>query len=452
MKKDDLLSISPLDGRYSNLCKDISLIFSEYNLIKQRVRVEIEWFKFLAEANDVSTLPPISKKNESILNQIVSDFSLKDAKKIKDIELKTNHDVKAVEYYIKDKIKNTPMAKYSEYVHFCCTSEDINNVAYALMMSEAIKHIDFKISEITDNLKKNVKKYSAKAMLAYTHGQPATPTTMGKEFLIFYSRINELREQLLKIDIKCKMNGATGNYSAHDLCFPRINWPNFTKKFIRRLKLKQNRFTTQIESHDHIAEICMKISHINSVMIGLTQDIWTYISKNYFIQKNIKGEIGSSTMPHKINPINFENAEGNLGLANSIFNYLSSKLVISRMQRDLSDSTVLRNIGVGFGYSVVAYINIIKGIKKISLNEIKMKEDLENSWEILAEPIQMIARKYNIPNSYELLKDASRGKKISKTELHNIISKLNIPEHEKDKLFGLTPTKYIGLSSKLCNG
>ena len=451
MKKDDLLSISPLDGRYAKFCTDISEIFSEYNLIKKRVYVEIEWFKFLAESKGINTLATISKKNQRVLDQIASNFKLQDAKKIKDIELKTNHDVKAVEYYIKDKLKKTSIEKSSEYIHFCCTSEDINNIAYALMMSEATRYIDFKLKEITNNLKKSSKKYSKKAMLSHTHGQPASPTTMGKEFIIFYSRIDRLREQLQKIDIECKMNGATGNYSAHHVCFPAISWQDFTKKFINRLKLKQNKFTTQIESHDHIAEICMKMSHINSVMIGLSQDIWTYISKNYFIQKNIKGEIGSSTMPHKINPINFENAEGNLGLANAVFDHLSSKLVVSRMQRDLSDSTVMRNIGIGFGYSVVAYTNLLKGLCKISLNEIKMRKDLENCWEVLAEPIQMIARKYNIPNSYELLKDASRGKKIGKIELYNIISELKIPNHEKDKLFELTPVKYIGLSSKLCD-
>ena len=287
MNSNPLNAITPIDGRYFKKTSALQEYFSEAALIKYRVQVEIEYFIALCNSS-IKQLHNFPKKKFSDLRNLYINFNQKDAERIKEIESITNHDVKAVEYFIKDKIKNTPIAKYSEYVHFCCTSEDINNVAYALMMSEAIKHIDFKIREITDNLKKNVKKYSAKAMLSYTHGQPATPTTMGKEFLIFYSRINELREQLLKIDIKCKMNGATGNYSAHDLCFPRINWPNFTKKFIRRLKLKQNRFTTQIESHDHIAEICMKISHINSIMIGLTQDIWTYISKNYFIQKNIK--------------------------------------------------------------------------------------------------------------------------------------------------------------------
>ena len=452
MKKDDLLSISPLDGRYAKLCVEMSDIFSEYNLIKQRVRVEIEWFKYLSKSKEISTLPSMTKKDELNLDKIISNFDLKDARQIKNIELKTNHDVKAVEYFIKNKLKTMSIGKYSEYIHFCCTSEDINNVSYALILSNGVMLLDTKLKDIINLLKKMVKKYSNKIMLSHTHGQPASPTTMGKELLVFQTRISKLRSQLLKIDIECKMNGATGNYSAHDICFSRINWQNFTGKFIKKLDLEQNRITTQIESHDHIASINMKIQHINSVCIGLCQDIWTYISKNYFIQKNIKDEIGSSTMPHKINPINFENAEGNLGLANAIFNHLSSKLVISRMQRDLSDSTVLRNIGIGFGYTIVAYENITKGLNKISINERTMNEELDKTWEILSEPIQMIARKYNIHNSYELLKDASRGKSIGKTELHKIIKKLDIPENEKKKLLKLKPSDYIGLASKLCNG
>ncbi len=451
MKKDDLLSISPLDGRYSNLCTEISDIFSEYNLIKQRVRVEIEWFIFLSKSKEISTLPSITKKDELGLYKIISNFNIKDARKVKNIEFKTNHDVKAVEYFIKDKLKKMSVGKYSEYVHFCCTSEDINNVSYALMLSDGVKVLDTKLREIINILKKMVKKYSNVAMLSHTHGQPASPTTMGKELLVFQTRLIKLRNQLLKIDIECKMNGATGNYSAHNICFSNINWQSFTARFIKKLNLKQNKVTTQIENHDHIASIAMIMQHINSVLIGLCQDIWTYISKNYYIQKNIKSEIGSSTMPHKINPINFENAEGNFGLANAILNLLSSKLIISRMQRDLSDSTVLRNIGISFGYTIVAYENLIKGLNKISINQKKIYEDLDNCWEILSEPIQMIARKFNISNSYELLKNASRGKNIGKSELHIIINKLNISDTDKKKLLKLKPSDYIGLASKLCN-
>ena len=451
MKKDDLLSISPLDGRYAKICTDISTIFSEYNLIKQRVRIEIEWFKFLSKLQGISTFPPISKKEENFLNQIVNNFDIKDARKIKNIETKTNHDVKSVEYFIKDKLKKTSMKDNVEFVHFCCTSEDINNMSYALMMHDAVNLLNTKIKSIQKIMQNNIKKYSNKKMLSYTHGQPATPTTMGKEFLVFYKRIEKLRYKLMEIDIECKMNGATGNYSAHHICFQKVNWQKVTSRFIKSFNLKQNKFTTQIESHDHIAEICMKISHINSILIGFSQDMWSYISKNYFIQKNIKTEVGSSTMPHKINPINFENAEGNFGLSNSILNFLSSKLVISRLQRDLSDSTVLRNIGIAFGYAYVGYENLLKGLNKITINTDKIKNDLDETWEVLAEPIQMIARKYNISNSYELLKDVSRGKKINLLELHKIISNLNIPRSEKDKLLKLKPSDYIGYASILCD-
>ena len=452
MKKDELLSISPLDGRYSKYCKEIANSFSEFGLIKKRLEIEISWFIFISDIKRVSELPKLSSKNRTFLKNILSDFNLTEAKKIKKIEDTTKHDVKAVEYYLKSKIEgNSQLKIYKEFLHIFCTSEDINNLAYALMIREGVNILSIELGKITKLLKQYSKKYSNDSMLAFTHGQPASPTTMGKELRIYYQRINEISKMMIDIPIMGKINGATGNYSSHKLAYPTINWPSETKKFIESLGLNQNTHTTQIESHDYIANISNKLSHINSVLIGLSQDMWSYISKNYFIQKNVKGEVGSSTMPHKINPINFENAEGNLGLANSLLNYFSSKLVISRLQRDLSDSTTLRNIGAAFGYSIVAYKNILVGLDKISINKEQLSSELDESWEILAEPIQMIARKYSNKDPYELLKKFSRGKKLNREIIINIINSLDIPKKEKNILLNLKPSDYLGYSISLSN-
>ena len=452
MKKDDLLSISPLDGRYSEICKDIGDIFSEYSLIKYRVHVEIKWFIFLSKINRISGLPKLSTADEKFLDNIWINFNISDARVVKKFEKTTKHDVKAVEYFLKSKFeKSLRLKKYREYIHICCTSEDINNLSYALMIKDGRNVIVNKINSLKVVLNRNVKKFSNNIMLSHTHGQPATPTTMGKEFLNYQKRICKLLDKLKKIDIEGKFNGATGNYSAHSITFPNINWPITNKRFINSLGIVENKYTTQIEPHDYICEISNILCHINSVLIGHSQDMWTYISKNYFIQKNIQGEIGSSTMPHKINPINFENSEGNLGLANAMFRYLSEKLTISRLQRDLSDSTVLRNLGVGFGYSFLAYENLLIGLSKLTINKKKLDKDLENSWELLAEPIQMVARKYNISNSYELLKKVTRGQTVNPEILQDLIMTLKIPRAEKDRLLSLTPKKYIGYAIALCN-
>ena len=452
MKKDNLLSISPLDGRYSEICKDIGNIFSEYSLIKYRVHIEIKWFIYLSKLNKISGLPKLKAKDQNFLNNILTNFDITDAKAIKDFEKTTKHDVKAVEYFLKSKFeKSAQLKRYKEYIHICCTSEDINNLSYALMIKDGRAIILNKINALKKIFHSNMKKFSKNIMLSHTHGQPATPTTMGKEFLNFYHRIDKLSDKLKNITIEGKFNGATGNYSAHKVTFPNIRWPATNKKFINSLGINENKYTTQIEPHDYISEINSILSHINSILIGHSQDMWTYISKNYFIQKNIPGEIGSSTMPHKINPINFENAEGNLGLANSMLRFLSDKLVISRLQRDLSDSTVLRNLGVGFAYSFLAYENLIIGLKKITINKEKLNEDIENSWELLAEPIQMVARKYNISNSYELLKKVTRGQAVTKKILQDLIISLEIPKLEKDKLLSLTPKNYVGYAIDLCN-
>ena len=452
MKKDDLLSISPLDGRYSEICKDIGDIFSEYSLIKYRVHVEIKWFIFLSKINRISGLPKLNTADEKFLDNIWINFNISDARIVKKFEKTTKHDVKAVEYFLKSKFeKSLRLKKYREYIHICCTSEDINNLSYALMIKDGRNIIVNKINSLKVVLNRNVKKFSNNIMLSHTHGQPATPTTMGKEFLNYQKRICKLLDKLKKIDIEGKFNGATGNYSAHSITFPNINWPITNKRFINSLGIVENKYTTQIEPHDYICEISNILCHINSVLIGHSQDMWTYISKNYFIQKNIQGEIGSSTMPHKINPINFENSEGNLGLANAMFRYLSEKLTISRLQRDLSDSTVLRNLGVGFGYSFLAYENLLIGLSKLTINKKKLDKDLENSWELLAEPIQMVARKYNISNSYELLKKVTRGQTVNPEILQDLIMTLKIPRAEKDRLLSLTPKKYIGYAIALCN-
>ena len=450
MKKDQLLSISPLDGRYANECTEISAIFSEYNLIKSRLYVEISWFIHLSKEKHIKELPNLSNKDKSFLVNVVRDFTVSEAIKIKKIESVTKHDVKAVEYYIKEKIKkNKSLKKYLEFVHIFCTSEDINNLSYALMIKDGLALLLGQLKLITNDLNKKSIQYSHIAMISHTHGQVATPTTMGKEMRIFYKRLDDLIKKLAKIKFMGKFNGATGNYSSHLVAYPKINWPKITQKFIADLGLIQNSHTTQIESHDYISEICNLLSHTNSVLLGFSQDMWSYISRGYFAQKDIKGEVGSSTMPHKINPINYENAEGNLGLANCLLTFFSSKLVISRLQRDLSDSTVLRNIGVAFGYAIISYKNILVGQKKIMLDKNKIKSDLDGCWEVLAEPIQMMARKFNQKDPYEILKKHTRGKKLDKKSIEAIISELDIPVKEKNKLLKLEPCDYIGLSEIL---
>ena len=452
MKKYNLNISAPTDGRYSSLCSEINSIFSEHNLIKTRVKIEIEWFIFLSDLDKIKSLPKFSANQTKKLRSIYIDFKERDSTRVKKIEEITKHDVKAVEYFIKEKIKNIKLAdRYKEHIHICCTSEDINNVAYAIMLKDARKVLLSEIDALQKKIKSLGKKYKKVAILSHTHGQPASPSTMGKELINFHKRILLQIDSLQRINIKGKFNGATGNYSAHKITYPEIDWPNNIKRYLKKLGLDMNSHTTQIEPHDYIADICFKINHINSILIGFSQDIWSYISKNYFNQKNVDGEIGSSTMPHKINPINFENAEGNLGMSNALTQFFSNKLTISRLQRDLSDSTVLRNLGLMFAYSMVAYKNIIIGLNKLEINKTKINEDIDNSWEILAEPIQMVARKYHINNSYEYLKKYTRGKKVNAKVILRIIESLNIPQNEKDKLIHLTPRKYIGYAIKLCD-
>ena len=452
MKKYNLNIASPTDGRYETLCDDINKIFSEHNLIKTRVKVEIEWLIFLSNLAGIKSLPKYSDNQIKTLRGLYLNFSNQDSKRVKRIEEITKHDVKAVEYFIKEKIKsNKNIYKYKEHIHICCTSEDINNIAYALMLKDAREVLLLQTDLLQKKLKVMSKRYKNVPILSHTHGQPASPSTMGKEFINFQKRLLIQINGLKEIKIKGKFNGATGNYSAHTIAYPNIDWPKNIKRYLSGFKIELNSHTTQIEPHDYIAELCNRINHINSILIGFTQDIWSYISKGYFTQKNISGEIGSSTMPHKINPINFENAEGNLGMSNALSHFFANKLTISRLQRDLSDSTVLRNLGLTFAYSIIAYKNILIGLNKLDINKHNINKDIDNSWEILAEPIQMVARKHHIPDSYEYLKKYTRGEKVNQEIILKIINSLNIPESEKNNLAKLTPRKYIGYASKLCD-
>jgi len=446
-----ITSISPIDGRYSNQTESLKPIFSEFGLIKNRVKVEILWLIALSNDKEIKELPKFSKQNLKYLHNLILDFNEKDAKAIKAIEKKTNHDVKAIEYWLRIQLKKKKLGMINEFIHFSLTSEDVNNLSYALMLKEGLSSIIIpNIKQISRILKSNSKKFSSVPMLSRTHGQTASPTTLGKEFANVNYRIERQINQLKNQEILGKINGAVGNFNAHISAYPKKNWPAFAKKFVSSLKLTNNPLTTQIEPHDFIAEIFQNVTRINTILIDLNRDIWGYISLGYFKQKVIKGEIGSSTMPHKVNPIDFENSEGNLGLSNAILNHLAEKLPLSRWQRDLTDSTVLRNIGVGFAYGLISYRSCIKGLNKLEVNKSIMRTELEKSWEVLAEPIQTVMRKNGIENSYEKLKEITRGKgKISQESIHHFIKNLKISKEDKNYLLALTPHSYIGLANQL---
>jgi len=450
MKTNSLLSISPLDGRYNAVNNELRYITSEYGLIKYRLFIEVEWFKHLAKTSKIKELPKLSNKNILYLNDLIDNFSLNDAKRIKAIEKRTNHDVKAIEYYLKEKFSNIKsLGKYSEFIHFACTSEDINNLSYSLMIKDASKIISLNIEDLIKVLKQKALKYSNTPMLSRTHGQTASPTTMGKEFANFVHRISSINKSIKNTSLKGKINGAVGNFNAHTIAYPDVNWEIVSRKFIKGLGLKVNTHTTQVEPKDSIAELFLNYVRLNNVLIDFTRDIWGYISLGYFKQKLKKDEIGSSTMPHKVNPIDFENAEGNLGLANSNFQHLSNTIVISRWQRDLSDSTVMRNIGLCYGHTNLALSSLLKGIYKLEINKDQLEHDLDNSWEVLTEAMQTIFRKHLIKEGYELMKELSRGKKISKEDLHHLIDKIDIPSEERQALKSLTPASYTGLANSL---
>ena len=447
-----LTAISPIDGRYSVQSEPLRNIFSEYGLIHNRVRIEILWLIALSKDKDIKEVPKFSAKLITKLNHIINNFSQKDAQAVKKIEKITNHDVKAIEYWLKDLLKNEKeIIKINEFIHFACTSEDINNLAYSLMLKEGLyKVLMPSIDSILKQTSIYATKFSEISMLAKTHGQTASPTTMGKEFANFGYRIKRQLIQLKKQEILGKINGAVGNFNAHMSAYPKKNWQKFSKEFIISIGLVYNPYTTQIEPHDFMAEIFHTISRINTILIDFNRDIWFYISNGYFKQKTIKNEVGSSTMPHKVNPIDFENSEGNLGMSNALLNHFSEKLPISRLQRDLTDSTVLRNIGVAFGFSLVAYKSCLKGLTKLEINKARISQELDQAWEVLAEPIQTVMRKNKIKNPYEKLKSLTRGNQnINKESLHSFIKILNLSKEDKDYLLNLTPQNYIGVAVSL---
>lgn len=441
-----LTAISPVDGRYFKLTQSLRNIFSEYSFLRYRLQVEILWFKKITSMYEILEIRKLESKDVLFIDNILKNFSIKDAIYIKNIEKETNHDIKALEYFLKYKFsKSKKLSLISEFIHFSCTSEDINNVAYALMIKDSINQVLLPLwSEIINFLKKYSIQYKNSSLLSMTHGQPATPSTMGKEILNFYYRIQRQFSRLKKIEILAKFNGTTGNYNAHLAAYPNVNWHIISKEFITSLNLIWNPCTTQIEPHDYIAEIFGCISLFNTILIDFNRDIWGYISLNYFKQTSIDHEVGSSVMPHKINPIDFENSEGNLGLSNALMHHMIKKLPISRWQRDLSDSTVLRNIGLALSYSVIAYYSLLNGMKKLKINHAQLLRNLNQNWSILSEAIQTVMRRYNIKSSYEQLKKLTRGKEINKIDIHKFISSLNIPEIEKKRLKKISPVNYIG--------
>lgn len=446
MQLSSLSAISPVDGRYGSKTASLRPIFSEFGLIKNRVIVEIRWLQKLAENTKVEEVPTLSADATALLDAIINDFSEEDALRVKEIESTTNHDVKAVEYFLKEKIaNNAELLAITEFIHFACTSEDINNLSHALILKAGRDDVLLPlIDRVIDALVGLSKQYADMPMLSRTHGQTASPSTMGKEMANVVARLRRQRSQIANTPLLGKINGAVGNYNAHLSAYPAVDWESNASSFVTSLGLEWNAYTTQIEPHDYIAELYDAISRFNTILIDFDRDVWGYISQGYFKQKSIAGEIGSSTMPHKVNPIDFENSEGNLGIANAIMGHLAIKLPISRWQRDLTDSTVLRNLGVGFAHSVIAYEATLKGISKLEINEPKLAEDLDSAWEVLAEPIQTVMRRYNIEKPYEKLKELTRGKAITKDTLAAFIDTLEIPEEEKIRLAALTPASYTG--------
>lgn len=446
MEFSSLTAISPIDGRYAGKTAELRPVFSEYGMMRYRVLVEIEWLKTLSENTRIPEVPTLGETARKALDKIATGFSERDALRIKAIEAATNHDVKAVEYFLKEKIKrNQELAGVSEFFHFACTSEDINNLSHALMLKEARTTILLpNLNGIIQALTQLAHNHAKIAMLSRTHGQTATPTTLGKEMAVFVHRLRRQLKQLKQVEILGKCNGAVGNYNAHLAAYPGVDWPRISKQFVQGLGLVWNPYTTQIESHDYMAEYFHALTRINTILIDFSRDVWGYISLGYFRQKTVKGEIGSSTMPHKVNPIDFENAEGNLGIANALLTHLAEKLPISRWQRDLTDSTSIRNMGAAIGHSLLAYKSCLKGIDKLEADKVMIRQDLDYAWEVLAEPIQTVMRRYGIKQPYEKLKALTRGQAIDQHLLHSFIKKLVIPEREKKRLLAMTPAGYIG--------
>ena len=449
MNLDNLMAISPIDGRYANKCAEFGEIFSEYGLIRRRILVECTWLEALCGAKEIREAKALTAKERTQLRSIASGVTLDDARRVKEIEKTTNHDVKAIEYFLKEKLAGTTLASRGEFVHFACTSEDINNMSHALMLRDGKAALRAAMDEVTAKIAGMAKAFAKVPMLAHTHGQPASPTTVGKELAVVSQRLKRQAAEIDRLVMPAKMNGAVGNFNAHLSAYPSVDWEKLTGKVIASLGLRQNRLTTQIESHDGIAELFDAISRWNSVLLDFDRDVWMYVSMGYFRQRTVKGEIGSSTMPHKVNPIDFENSEGNLGLANAVLGFMARKLAISRMQRDLTDSTTLRNMGVGFGYALIAIRSTQKGLGKLELNEERLAEDLDRNWEVLAEPIQTVMRKVGMDHPYERLKELTRGRRVTAEIMRDFVQALPLPEADKRRLLKLTPATYVGLAAKL---
>lgn len=447
MQLSSLTAVSPVDGRYAGKTSALRPIFSEYGLIRCRVLVEVRWLQRLANHPGITEVAPFSAEANALLNELAENFAIEHAERVKEFERTTNHDVKAVEYLLKEQAKRLPeLAAVNEFIHFACTSEDINNLSHALMLREGRDTVLLPLMrQIAESIRALAVQFADVPMLSRTHGQPASPTTLGKELANVVYRLERQIVQVAAVPLLGKINGAVGNYNAHLSAYPEIDWEANAREFIEGdLGLQFNPYTTQIEPHDYIAELFDAIARFNTILIDFDRDVWGYISLGYFKQKTVAGEIGSSTMPHKVNPIDFENSEGNLGIANAIFQHLASKLPISRWQRDLTDSTVLRNLGVGFAHSVIAFEASLKGIGKLELNEVRIAEDLDACWEVLAEPVQTVMRRYGIENPYEKLKELTRGKGISAAALQTFIDSLDMPEAAKAELRQMTPASYIG--------
>ncbi|WP_227369787.1 adenylosuccinate lyase [Halomonas sp. M20] len=445
MQLSSLTALSPVDGRYGNKTDTLREHFSEFGLIRARVIVEVRWLECLAAHAGIQEVPALSSGAKAFLDRMIDDFSIDDAQRIKDIERTTNHDVKAVEYFLKEKILGqSELQAVSEFIHFACTSEDINNLSYALMLKDGLGDLLPVMQEVVTAIERLAHEHAKQPMLSRTHGQTASPTTLGKEMANVAYRLGRQLKQIQAVEIMGKINGAVGNYNAHLTTYPEIDWQENARQFVESLGLTFNPYTTQIEPHDYIAELFDAVCRFHTILIDFERDVWGYISLGYFKQKTVEGEIGSSTMPHKVNPIDFENAEGNLGLANALLGHLAQKLPISRWQRDLTDSTVLRNLGVGLAYGLIAYHATLKGIGKLETNPARLNDDLDNSWEVLAEPIQTVMRRYGIEQPYEKLKALTRGKRIDQVGFAAFIDGLELPDDVKSELKALTPGTYIG--------
>ncbi|ATZ11357.1 adenylosuccinate lyase [Erwinia amylovora] len=446
MELSSLTAVSPVDGRYGDKVSPLRAIFSEYGLLKYRVEVEIRWLQKLAACDEIQEVPAFDANANAFLDNVIVTFSEEDAARIKTIERTTNHDVKAVEYFLKEKVASVPaLHAVSEFIHFACTSEDINNLSHALMLETARREVIVPYwKKIIGAVKDLAAQYRDIPLLSRTHGQPATPSTLGKEMANVAYRFERQLSQLERIEILGKINGAVGNYNAHIAAYPEVDWHQLSEEFVTSLGVTWNPYTTQIEPHDYIAELFDCLARFNTILIDFDRDIWGYIALNHFRQRTIAGEIGSSTMPHKVNPIDFENSEGNLGLANAVMQHLASKLPVSRWQRDLTDSTVLRNLGVGVGYALIAYQATLKGVAKLEVNRDRLLEELDNNWEVLAEPIQTVMRRYGIEKPYEKLKELTRGKRVDAQGMKDFIDSLALPEEEKTRLKQMTPANYLG--------